>query len=138
MTQAQSLKFVNGQIKEHGLYVVANKIGVQHSTLTRFLHGDRVYGPVTVKIDAYVARNGRAGAASKPSKAKKVVKKAPAKVKAKKVAKKVVKKASKAKAPKKTKAPRVKALKVPVPPVSTSNVTVAADEDDDLMLDIAE
>ena len=80
----KTLRFVNAQIKEHGIYVVANKIGVQHSTLTRYCAGMRVYGPVEEKIEAYVARGGRAGVGKrataplpkKKASAKKAVKKA--------------------------------------------------------------
>jgi hypothetical protein len=115
MTELQTRKFVSAQIKEHGIYVVANKIGVQHSTLTRYLGGMRVYTPITEKIDAYAARGGKAGAGSKPSKTKATS--------AKKSAKKVVKKASKSKKaappkaagkPKKASKPRVKKAAKPI------------------------
>jgi hypothetical protein len=109
----KTLRFVNAQIKEHGIYVVANKIGVQHSTLTRYCAGMRVYGPVEEKIEAYVARGGKAGSGSK-----KIAKpaKVPAKKSAKKVAKskKVAAKPAKVKAaPKPKKASKPRAKKAP-------------------------
>lgn len=113
----KTLKFVNAQIKLHGIYVVANKIGVQHSTLTRYCFGQRVYGPVVEKVEAYVARGGKAGSSSKKAApAKKAVKKV---VKAKKVAKKAVKKASTktgGKKPAKVKAAAAPAKKAPHKP----------------------
>lgn len=145
----KTLKFVNAQIKLHGIYVVANKIGVQHSTLTRYCFGQRVYGPVVEKVEAYVARGGKAGSGSKKAApAKKAAKKV---VKAKKVAKKAVKKAStktggkkpakapakktapkahgsaKKNAPRKPKAPKAAAVSVPPADIPVSPDVVAAE-----------
>lgn len=136
MTVLQINRAVKASIEVHGLYVTANKIGITHSTLTRYLGGMHCQAHVVEKIGAFAAKPlGKA--AAKPVKAKKVkaAKKAkPAKkAKAKKVAKKSksAKKAPKAKKPAKAKkafkkSARTRKPKAPAAP--TSSPAVDADQ----------
>jgi hypothetical protein len=120
MTPTQISRAVKASIEAHGIYVTANKIGITHSTLTRFMAGMHCQGHVVERIGVFAAKplgkvvakpvkKSKSKKAAKP-KAKKVVKKKavkkakPAKAK-KPTKKKASKKSARVRAPRKAKAP---------------------------------
>ena len=130
MTDLQIIRAVKASVDAHGIYVTANRIGITHSTLTRFLAGMRCQAHVKEKVGVFAGKPlGKAPAvklkkASSKKTAKKASKKAPKKVAAKKASKKAapkkVSKKAKAKRPMKKSKPRAK--KVPAAPASTTAV----------------
>jgi hypothetical protein len=129
MTPTQVLRIVKAAVKADNIYVTANRIGVQHSTLTRYLFGQKIQERVKEKIEAFAEKPPKAGKkkVSKKPKAKKAVAKK-SKPKAKAPAKKA--KAVKRSKPKKASKPRAKKpskKKVPAAPASGPAVEEAAE-----------
>lgn len=135
MTETQVLRAVRASVDAHGIYVTANRIGVTHSTLTRYLAGMHCQAHVVERIATFAgkplagppkgikkpkpAKKGKPAKkakASKKSKPKKAKKAKPAKAKAKPSKKKPSKK--------KASKPKAKA-----PPAPASSPTVV-DEDE--------
>jgi len=144
MTDLQINRAVRASVDAHNLYVTANRIGITHSTLTRYLGGMKCQHHVLEKIAAFAgkplapapAAKLKAVKPAKAAKPKKAKAKAAKKAKAPKVAK--AKKTSKPKAskkkplkaskkkPAKRKASKPKAVEAP-----PSGPTVAAEEEEE-------
>jgi len=131
MTPKQILRALKETVKNDGLYVTATRIGITHSTLTRFLGEMRTQRHVKEKVEAFIT--GKPVAPPKVGKPKKAPKRKASKPKAKKAApkkakpKKALKKAPrKAKAVKKTARPKAKPKAKRSPKKRPSKATVAA------------
>jgi hypothetical protein len=111
MTPTQILRVVKAAVAADNIYIVANRIGVQHSTLTRYLFGQKIQQRVADKIAAFAGKPPKKAAAKKAAKPAKKAKASKPKAKKKAVKKKVAAKKAPTKAQKAVKRKKAKASK---------------------------